>query len=104
MNKLIHFIRSVLVSLLLSFSFFSSVVIAANSSLEQTSTGWLINPNHPPVSVQMQLTGQSSSLLKTVNAVLQVRLEGEWKTYWRSPGEGGVAPSFDFSTSSNIGA
>ncbi|WP_028862692.1 protein-disulfide reductase DsbD family protein [Psychromonas aquimarina] len=79
-----------------------SSVSAGFSPLNQTSTGWLVNPNHPPVSVQMQLTGQSDPSLKTVNAVLQVKLEGDWKTYWRSPGEGGVAPSFDFSQSENV--
>lgn len=68
----------------------------------QTTTGWLINPAHPPISVQMQLTGQSDPHLKTVSAVLQLKLQGEWKSYWRSPGEGGVAPSLDFSASKNI--
>ncbi|MFT6986569.1 MAG: suppressor for copper-sensitivity B [Psychromonas sp.] len=102
MHKSAPFIRSVLVSLLVVFAFLCHVVIAAETPSEKTSTGWLIKPNHPPVSLQMQLTGQHSLPLKTVNAVLQVRLEGEWKTYWRSPGEGGVAPSFDFSQSTNI--
>ena len=102
MHKLTYCFRSVLTSLLLSLSLFSSVVIAADTFLERTSTGWLNAANHPPVSVQMQLTGESSSILKTVNAVLQVRLDGDWKTYWRAPGDGGAAPRFDFSQSTNI--
>ncbi|MCG6200051.1 protein-disulfide reductase DsbD family protein [Psychromonas antarctica] len=95
MNRFIH---SIAVSALLIVIFFSSLAQAR----EQSSTGWLINPNHPPVSVQMQLTGQSDPLLQTVNGVLQLRLEDDWKTYWRSPGDGGVAPAFDFSPSTNI--
>jgi suppressor for copper-sensitivity B len=93
-----RFTHSIAVSALLIVIFFSSLAQAR----EQSSTGWLINPNHPPVSVQMQLTGQSDPLLQTVNGVLQLRLEDDWKTYWRSPGDGGVAPAFDFSPSTNI--
>ncbi len=41
-------------------------------------------------------------LAKTVNALLQIQLQGQWKTYWRSPGDGGAAPQFDFAQSQNI--
>lgn len=94
--------RSASLCLLLSFLLFSRMVSAANLAIEQTSTGWLSNVNHPAVSLQMQLTGENAPSLKTVNAVLQVSLDGDWKTYWRSPGEGGAAPFFDFSQSINI--
>lgn len=33
---------------------------------------------------------------------LAVDLAPGWKTYWRSPGEGGVAPEFDWSASTNL--
>lgn len=33
---------------------------------------------------------------------LQVRLAPGWKFYWRSPGEGGVPPRFDWSQSQNL--
>ena len=79
------------------FCFFSSSVLA-----DAPSTGWLSNFNHPPVKVNFQLTGQSVHENK-VNGLLNVTLEEDWKTYWRSPGEGGVAPVFDWaSQSSNI--
>lgn len=39
---------------------------------------------------------------KTIDAALEVQLEKGWKTYWRSPGESGIPPYFDFSASSNI--
>ena len=35
-------------------------------------------------------------------AALQIELEPNWKTYWRMPGEAGVAPEFDWSKSSNV--
>lgn len=102
MNKLNPFIGPFLVCLFVLFGLLNPAASAAEPAFEKTSTGWLINPNHPPVAVQMQLTGPLSLAQKTVNAVLQVKLEGDWKTYWRSPGEGGVAPTFDFSASDNI--
>ncbi len=35
-------------------------------------------------------------------AGLEVRLQPGWKFYWRSPGEGGVPPRFDWSASENL--
>ena len=35
-------------------------------------------------------------------AGLSIRLAPGWKTYWRSPGEGGIPPVFNWSGSSNI--
>lgn len=39
-----------------------------------------------------------------VLAGLQLRLGKGWKTYWRSPGDSGVPPVFDWSASKNIGS
>ncbi|MCG7498793.1 thioredoxin family protein [Vibrio sp. Of7-15] len=66
------------------------------------STGWLVNPQHPPLQVQLELTGQFNPQQKAVEAVLSVQLENDWKTYWRSPGEGGVSPSLQWENSTNI--
>jgi DsbC/DsbD-like thiol-disulfide interchange protein len=35
-------------------------------------------------------------------AGVQIRLEPGWKTYWRTPGDSGVPPSFDWSGSRNL--
>jgi DsbC/DsbD-like thiol-disulfide interchange protein len=35
-------------------------------------------------------------------AAAQIRLAGEAMTYWRDPGESGVAPTFDFAGSGNV--
>lgn len=35
-------------------------------------------------------------------AALQIELAKGWKTYWRSPGENGIAPLFDWSRSENL--
>ena len=35
-------------------------------------------------------------------AALQLTLAPGWKTYWRSPGDAGIPPSFDWSGSQNV--
>lgn len=35
---------------------------------------------------------------------IDFQLQGEWKTYWRTPGDSGVPPRFDFSKSDNVEA
>ncbi|MEZ9058929.1 protein-disulfide reductase DsbD family protein [Vibrio pelagius] len=66
------------------------------------STGWISAPEHPPVKMRMMSTGEQSNDGKIIQTVLDVELSGDWKTYWRSPGEGGIPPSWDWSESSNI--
>ena len=39
---------------------------------------------------------------KTVSGALVLELEPGWKTYWRSPGEVGIPPQFDWQGSENI--
>lgn len=36
-------------------------------------------------------------------AAIEFRLEPGWKTYWRSPGDSGLPPVFDWSESGNLG-
>lgn len=40
----------------------------------------------------------------TFMAALELQLAPGWKTYWRSPGEAGIPPSFDWSASRNLGS
>ncbi|WP_117232875.1 protein-disulfide reductase DsbD family protein [Vibrio maerlii] len=82
---------------LLLFGFFSAVAQAS-----VVSSGWLQNLDHPPVKTQFVLTGQVDPQHQTVTGYLEVMLSGDWKTYWRSPGEGGVAPTIAWDNSSNI--
>ena len=35
-------------------------------------------------------------------AAVELRLAPGWKTYWRSPGDSGIPPSFDWSASQNV--
>jgi len=38
----------------------------------------------------------------SIAAGIEIAIDPGWKTYWRTPGDAGVAPLFDFSGSSNI--
>ena len=60
------------------------------------STEWLINPQQPEAKVQLLLSGETNPQAKTVSAALDVKLSGEWKTYWRSPGDAGIPPVIDW--------
>lgn len=66
------------------------------------TTGWISDPNHPPVEVKFVLTGQVDPSNHTVVGFIEVKLTDDWKTYWRSPGEGGIAPELNWQRSSNI--
>ena len=39
---------------------------------------------------------------KRVQLGLEIKLDPGWKTYWRSPGEGGLPPRFDWRGSANL--
>ena len=77
-------------------------LILLSSSVFAQTTGWIENPNHPPVKTRLMLTGELDPVTKTLPAVLEVKLDGDWKTYWRTPGEGGIAPSIKWDKSTNL--
>ncbi|PSJ44948.1 copper-binding protein [Zobellella endophytica] len=70
--------------------------------LQAADTGWLQAPEHPPVQVRLLQAGPFDTAANHYPALLQVRLADDWKTYWRSPGEGGIAPRLDWQASANI--
>ncbi|MGR5145436.1 protein-disulfide reductase DsbD family protein [Photobacterium alginatilyticum] len=94
-------LSSLLASIALLATLIASLLPLSAQAVEY-NTGWLSNPQHPPVEVRYMLTGQSDPQANTVEALLEVRLDTGWKTYWRSPGEGGVAPSIDWNLSNNL--
>ncbi|CAM3565598.1 protein-disulfide reductase DsbD domain-containing protein [Rahnella bruchi] len=58
-------------------------------------TGWLQSPQNTHAKVRLQAQPAHSSEKET-RLLLSVSLEKGWKTYWRSPGEGGIAPSVEW--------
>ncbi|MGM0906345.1 MAG: protein-disulfide reductase DsbD family protein [Pseudomonadota bacterium] len=94
MNKILPLWLVSLIAALLLYS--------VQSLAETPSTGWLSHEDHPPVSVKLELTGHYEAERNLLPALLHVELDEGWKTYWRSPGEGGIPPTFDWTKSSNI--
>jgi suppressor for copper-sensitivity B len=62
-------------------------------------SGWLraADNDHASVRLRAQTGPQGDTRL-----LLDVALEKGWKTYWRSPGEGGVAPSIAWSSPQSV--
>ncbi len=58
-------------------------------------SGWLRAADNDHASVRLR--GQAATGAET-HLLLDVALEKGWKTYWRSPGEGGIAPSVAWHT------
>lgn len=53
-------------------------------------SGWLRSEQNDHASVRLRA---DTSAQGETRLLIDVKLEDGWKTYWRSPGEGGVAPS-----------
>lgn len=51
-------------------------------------TGWLVSPQNDHARIRFQAEREQTH----ITGLLTVELKPGWKTYWRSPGEGGVAP------------
>jgi suppressor for copper-sensitivity B len=58
-------------------------------------SGWLRSADNDHASVRLRAEKAGSG---EARLLLDVKLEEGWKTYWRSPGEGGVAPSVEWKT------
>ncbi|PKQ82680.1 protein-disulfide reductase [Aeromonas sobria] len=54
-----------------------------------SDTGWLTSPQNDHAKVRLQA---DRSTADQTRILLDVELESGWKTYWQSPGEGGIAP------------
>ena len=79
-----------------------SVSSLADIPNDPITTGWMGDPNHPYIQSRFILTGRYNEHDKTVAGYIEVQLSDDWKTYWRSPGEGGIAPSMNWENSENI--
>lgn len=78
-------------------SFFIALMLTffSLSTSQAAQTGWLTSPDNPHAKVRAIAQKSSEG---DVKLLLEVDLASGWKTYWRSPGEGGVAPEIDWSS------
>lgn len=58
--------------------------------LQAADSGWLQNPQNRHAEVRLRA---DASQPDRTRLLLDIRLQDGWKTYWRSPGEGGIAPA-----------
>src|SRR5262245_7846953 len=52
---------------------------------------------------KVRLVAEGVDTAGRLRAGLEIALDPGWHTYWRSPGDSGVAPVIDFSGSRNVG-
>ena len=67
-------------------------------------TGPALGSGLPPGLVSASLLPAAAQPDGTVMTALALELAPGWKTYWRSPGETGIAPVFDWSGAPNVAA
>ncbi|MBL4645700.1 MAG: hypothetical protein JKY99_04500 [Rhizobiales bacterium] len=74
------------------------LVILVWQGMAQAMSGpWIELPN---ARARLIMTGEPMS--GTLLAGLEIELDDEWKTYWRSPGDSGIPPILDWSRSENV--
>jgi suppressor for copper-sensitivity B len=59
-------------------------------------------PGKPDFSADLIIGGLDRSDAKVAWAGVHIRLGPHWHTYWRSPGDAGAAPEFDWKASQNL--
>ncbi|MGZ0801096.1 protein-disulfide reductase DsbD family protein [Kluyvera ascorbata] len=64
------------------------LLLACVGSAHAADTGWLTSGQNDHAKIRFQAERGKDRLY----GLLTVELQSGWKTYWRSPGEGGVAP------------
>ncbi len=74
------------------------LMITAPTTLSAAPSAALAAAEHSNVRLFAGAAGDGSW-----HAGLEIALLQGWKTYWRVPGESGVAPAFDWSASGNLG-
>jgi DsbC/DsbD-like thiol-disulfide interchange protein len=74
--------------------------IGASTARAQDVSAWDKEPHAEArlIAGSMIKTPDASSL----RAGVEIKLDPGWKTYWRQPGDSGVPPTFDFSSSQNV--
>lgn len=85
-----HFVRATFAIL---FCFLMLVPVAAQSA----TTDWTVSEGG-----RMRLVALSQPRNGVITALLQIEPKDGWKTYWRNPGDAGMAPELDFSRSTNL--
>jgi suppressor for copper-sensitivity B len=68
---------------------------------EAASTGWVGDSR---TAIRLVTAAEAVGSGPSIEAGLQFRLKPGWHTYWRSPGDAGIAPKVDWTGSENLKA
>ena len=89
MNNLRNFFKFLLYSMLCGFFFTTAIAKSSDWSVSETSKLRLISP-------------YAQNNTKNFIVGLEYQMETGWKTYWKSPGDGGFAQTISWENSSNV--
>lgn len=89
-----------ILSLLRTRSAVALISCAAVASSAGAAGGDWVSAENSQVRLIAAAESVAGSSILTIG--VHVRMEEGWKTYWRSPGNGGVPPTFDWSMSVNV--
>ncbi len=81
---------------------FAALVLPALllSGAAHAASGPWVKSEH--VSARLLSAAGGTGDLSIVPAGIEIALEGDWKTYWRSPGDAGLPPTLDWKGSQNL--
>ena len=80
---------------------FVALALGGIAPAAAASSAW-VKSDHVEARLVTAVSGTGD--LATIPAGLEVKLDGDWKTYWRSPGDAGLPPTLDWAGSQNLGA
>ncbi len=76
----------------------AAVAVLADASASAATSDWVSGSKARVRLVAAGVDGDGR-----LSAGIEIRLPPGWDTYWRFPGDSGIAPTIDFSTSRNVG-
>lgn len=88
--RIMFFVRAILTIFLAFFALIPSMTQASMAPWATSEGG------------RMRLVALSQPRNGIVTALVQIEPKNGWKTYWRNPGNAGMAPELDFSGSTNL--
>ncbi|WP_409361669.1 protein-disulfide reductase DsbD domain-containing protein [Bartonella heixiaziensis] len=89
------FHKKLLVTLKLTFVFLGLLNFSVSAQTKQKSY-LFATPWHESDGGRIRLAITHPSLSGIRNGIIEIMLKPEWKTYWRNPGNSGMAPFFNF--------
>ena len=82
------------------FTVGSAILLASVALANAANSAW-VKSEHIEARLLSAVTGTGD--LSNVSAGIEIKLDNDWKTYWRSPGDAGLPPTLDWKGSQNLG-